>query len=118
MSKTAKAITTYTVYFRSDAETASHDLEAKTPQQALAQEKKLYSDDPLKLCFEPYDSGQPMNEIAVCDTDGDEVAAWLDDDLRFAARGARPAGRRRKGCRPLGARRSRRRGSRIVGRHR
>ena len=83
MSKTAKALNTYTVYFRSDAETASHNLKVKTPQQALARSKKLYKDDPLELCFEPHDSGQPVNEIAVCDTKGNEVATWLDDDLRL-----------------------------------
>jgi hypothetical protein len=83
MSKTAKALNTYTVYFRSDTESAAHDLEATTPQQALAQAKKLYADNSSELWFEPYDDGQPANEITVYDTDGNEVAAWLDDDLRL-----------------------------------
>jgi hypothetical protein len=73
---------TYTVYFRSNAEFASHDLNAETPQQALVQAQELQWNDPSELCFEPYD-GMPVNEIAVCDADGNEVAVWLDDELRL-----------------------------------
>jgi hypothetical protein len=34
-------MTTYTVNFASDAEFASHDIEAETPEQALALARKL-----------------------------------------------------------------------------
>lgn len=36
---------TYTVYFRSDAEFASHDIEANAPEQALALARMLYTDE-------------------------------------------------------------------------
>jgi hypothetical protein len=74
---------TYTVHFRTDAEFATFDLKAKTPQRALARAHKLYKDNPSELWFEPYDGGQPVNEIEVCDTDGNEAATWQDDDLRL-----------------------------------
>ncbi len=78
---------TYTVNFASDAEFASRDFDAETPQQALALARKLYEDDRSELWFEPYD-GMDVNEILVYDADGNEVAVWYDDDmrLRLAAR--------------------------------
>jgi len=81
-------MTTYTATFRTDAETASHNLEAETPEQALALAQKLYADEPSELWFEPYAAGgMTVNDIAISDADGNEVALWLDDDLRlrFAA---------------------------------
>jgi hypothetical protein len=77
---------TYTVYFRSDAEYASHDIEAKTPQRALSLAQKLYREERSILFFDPYE-GMDVNEIEVVDADGDEVAIWMSDDmrLRFAA---------------------------------
>jgi hypothetical protein len=80
-------MTTYTVNFASDAESASRDFDAETPQQALALARKLYQDDPSELWFQPYD-GMDVNEILVYDADGNELTAWYDDDmrLRLAAR--------------------------------
>jgi hypothetical protein len=78
---------TYTVNFASDAEFASHDIDAETPEQALVLARKLYEDEPSELWFEPYD-GMDVNEIIVYDADENEVAVWYDDDmrLRLAAR--------------------------------
>jgi hypothetical protein len=78
-------MTTYTVHFRTDAGRASHDIEADTPEEALALACKL--DPRQELSFDPCYSPMPVNEIAVCDSDGEEVAIWLDDDrrLRLAA---------------------------------
>ena len=80
-------MTTYTVNFASDAEFASRDFDAKTPEQALALARKLYEDEPSELWFFPYD-GMDVNEILVYDADGNELAVWYDDDmhLRLAAR--------------------------------
>jgi hypothetical protein len=80
-------MTTYTAYFRTDSETATYAVEADTPQQALSKAQELYANDPSELWFEPYDSGQSVNEIAISDDDGDEVAVWFDDELwlRLAA---------------------------------
>jgi hypothetical protein len=75
-------MTTYTVNFASDAEFASRDFDAETPEQALALARKLYEDDPSELWFEPYD-GMDVNEILVYDADGNELAAWHDDDMRL-----------------------------------
>jgi len=75
-------MTTYTVNFASDAEFASRDFDAETPEQALAIARKLYEDDPSELWFEPYD-GMDVNEILVYDADGNELAVWYDDDMRL-----------------------------------
>jgi hypothetical protein len=81
-------MTTYTAYFRTDAEFATREIKATTPQQALRKARRFYDDDPFDLMFESYDGGQPVNEIAIHDADNDELAVWLDDDLclRLAAR--------------------------------
>ncbi len=76
-------MTTYTAYFRTDSETANHEIEADTPEQALSKAQELYANDPSELWFEPYDGGMPVNEIAIIDDDRDEVAVWLDNDLRL-----------------------------------
>jgi hypothetical protein len=73
---------TYKVNFASDAEFASRDFDAKTPEQALALARKLYEDEPSELWFFPYD-GMDVNEILVYDADGNEVAVWYDDDMRL-----------------------------------
>ena len=69
-------MTTYTVYFRTDAESASHDIEADTPEQALALAREL--DAPGELWFDPCNGIMPVNEIVVCDPDGKEAAHWHD----------------------------------------
>ncbi len=76
-------MTTNTAYFRTDFETANHEIEADTPEQALIKAQELYENDPSELWFEPYDGGMPVNEIEVIDDDYNEVALWLDDDLRL-----------------------------------
>ena len=73
---------TYTANFRSDAEYASHDFEAETPEEALTLARKFNADDPSELWFEHY-AEMPVNEIAIEDADGNEVAVWYDDDLRL-----------------------------------
>jgi len=75
-------MTTYTAYFRTDSETANHEVEADTPEQALIKAQELYENDPGELWFEPYDGGMPVSEIEIIDDDYNEVALWLDDDLR------------------------------------
>jgi hypothetical protein len=74
---------TYTATFRTDAEFATRDFKAATPEQALKKARRFYDDDPLDLMFESYDGGMPVNEIAINDADDDEVAVWLDEDLRL-----------------------------------
>jgi hypothetical protein len=74
---------TYTATFRTDAEFATLEIKAATPEQALKKARRFYDNDPLDLMFESYDSGMPVNEIAISDANDDEVAVWLDDDLRL-----------------------------------
>ena len=76
-------MTTYTATFRTDAEFATREIKAATPKQALKKARRLYDEDPFDLMFESYDGGMPVNEIAIEDADGDDLALWLDDDLRL-----------------------------------
>jgi hypothetical protein len=75
-------MTTYTAIFRSDAEYASQDFEADTPEQALALARKFYADETTELWFDHY-AEMPINEIAIEDADHEELAVWQDDDLRL-----------------------------------
>jgi hypothetical protein len=74
---------TYTAHFRTDAEFATREIKAATPEQALRKARRLYDDDPFDLMFESYDGGMPVNEIAIADADHDELAVWRDDDMRL-----------------------------------
>jgi hypothetical protein len=75
-------MTTYTIHFSTDAEFASHDIEADTPEQALALAQQLWNYNQEELWFEPK-VGIAMNEIAVLGPDGRVVAVWYDDELRL-----------------------------------
>jgi hypothetical protein len=76
-------MTTYTAYFRTDAEFATREIKATTPEQALRKARRLYADDPFGLMFESYHGGMPVNEIVIEDADHEELAVWHDDDLRL-----------------------------------
>ena len=76
-------MTTYTAYFHTDAEWASHEFEADTPEQALALARQFCNEDSSRLCFESYDGGMPVNEITISDAEGYEYTAWIDADLRL-----------------------------------
>jgi hypothetical protein len=80
-------MTTYTAYFRTDAESATRDFVATTPEQALKKARRFYKAHADQLLFEPYDEIAPVNEIAIWSDQGDDLAVWLDDDLclRLAA---------------------------------
>ncbi len=74
---------TYTVYFRSDLQWGRRDLKAGTPEQTLAQARKLAGEDWEALdldYFEPCDC--PINDIEVLYKNR-TVAVWLDDHLRL-----------------------------------
>jgi len=43
----------------------------------------LYDRDPLDLKFESYYEALPVNGIAIQDADHNELAVWLDEDLRL-----------------------------------
>ena len=43
----------------------------------------MYECDRLDLTFESYYGSMPINEIAINDHDDNELAVWLDDDLRL-----------------------------------
>jgi hypothetical protein len=73
-------MTTYTATFRTDADFATREFKAATPEQAL---KKARRFDPLDLMFESYDGGMPVNEIIIQDADENELAVWRDEDLRL-----------------------------------
>jgi len=73
---------TYRVYFRTDSQVATHEFKAASPAHALTLARQHYIDDPWDLDFEPHDDGQPVNEIEVCDMDGEELITWTGDDGR------------------------------------
>ncbi len=80
-------MTVYTIQFQNRTGWACHDIEAETPDKALALARKLKAEDKLDLCFEAYDITSDVNLIVVSDGDGKELAWWYDDDvcLAFAA---------------------------------
>lgn len=80
-------MTTYTVHFRNSTSCAWHDIDAKTPEKALARACQLVADDSLNLWFERYDATSDVSEIVVSDGSGNELAFWRDEDtyLRLAA---------------------------------
>jgi hypothetical protein len=69
---------TYTAEFFTDAEYATRAFKARSPRDALKQARAF---------FERYDDSHPVNEIALRDADGNQVALWQDDEqrLRLAA---------------------------------
>ncbi len=74
---------TYTAHFRTEAEQASHEIEAKTPKQALRLARKLWETDPDQLVFEKYDMMMPPDEIEIEGDEGSERATWCSDDMRL-----------------------------------
>ena len=77
-------MTSYTAHFRTDAECATTEIRAKTPQHALAKARKLADESPEGLYFDRYDDGFPVNEIVIRDEDdSEELAVWFDADLRL-----------------------------------
>jgi hypothetical protein len=81
---------TYTVHFRAGATYAIRAFAAGTPAQALAAAQAFYAARWDELDCERYDEAadkgypeDPVNEIAVEDKDGREVALWQADELRL-----------------------------------
>ena len=74
---------TYTAKFRTDAEYAERRFKADTPGKALRLARKFLAARSDDLMFESYDSGMPVNEIAISDESDDELAVWYDDELRL-----------------------------------
>jgi len=72
---------TYTAEFRTDADYAYCTFKARSPQDALKQARAFYDERIAELIFESYDDGHPVNEIALRDTNGHEVALWQDDEF-------------------------------------
>jgi len=82
-------MTSYQVYLRSDIEWTVRKFEADTPQEAVELARQFADEHYDELEFSGYESCDcPINEIEVCDADGNELAVWLDADtrLRVAAR--------------------------------
>lgn len=77
---------TYTAYFRTDANYATRDIDADTPERALAEARKIADTDAHALWFTPYDEA-PINEIVIEDEDSQGLAAWQDEDLSLRLAG-------------------------------
>jgi len=76
-------MTTFTAYFRTDADFATREFKANKPKQALRLARKFLDTNAEDLMFEEYDPGMPVNEVAIRDPHGDDVAIWYDADLRL-----------------------------------
>jgi hypothetical protein len=76
-------MTTFTAYFRTDADFATREFKASTAKQALRIARKFLDTKAEDLMFEEYDGGMPVNEVAIKDRHGDDVATWYDADLRL-----------------------------------
>lgn len=72
-------MTTYTIHLRTDAGFALREIEAETAEAALVIAREY---DPDILDFERYEY-LPVNEITVCDQDGNELIEWYDDEVRL-----------------------------------
>lgn len=73
---------TYTADFRTDADYATRCFTAHSPLAALKKARAFYDKRTEELMFQSYDGGHPVVEIAIHNSDGDQVAIWQDDDLR------------------------------------
>lgn len=84
-SSQTSATQTFRVYFRSPLQWTRRDFEAETAEQALALAIRFADQETHNLEFEPYELEMDcVNEIEVCDFEGDKtLAEWLDDDLRL-----------------------------------
>ena len=82
-------LTTYTVTFRTDRDSASEEIDAASPEAALAEARAIANDrDRLAgLYFEPCLEQSPVEDIVVDTQDGESVAQWRSPDLvlRLAA---------------------------------
>jgi hypothetical protein len=80
---------TYTAIFRTDVDYATRDFTARSPREALKKARAFGDKHGDDLTFERYDGPHEVNEIAVEDATGAEVALWQDDErrLRLAAGG-------------------------------
>jgi len=78
---------TYTAYFNTDAEFATREFDADTPEQALKKALRFHRTHADQLSFERYDHHGPVNQIDIWNDQGDDLAVWHDDDqrLRLAA---------------------------------
>jgi hypothetical protein len=73
---------TYTAEFRTDVDYATHSFKARSPGGALKKARAFNDERTVELMFEHYNGRHSVNEIAVHDFGGDEVALWQDDELR------------------------------------
>ncbi|HTV87580.1 MAG TPA: hypothetical protein VME41_01055, partial [Stellaceae bacterium] len=74
---------TYTVKFRTAVDYATRDFMARSPRAALKKARAFSDEREDDLIFERYDGPHRVNEIAVRNAEGREVALWQDDDLRL-----------------------------------
>jgi hypothetical protein len=71
---------TYRAEFFTGADYVIRKFEAETPEAALRMARALQPDD---LFVESYHKGQPVDEITIRDSEGEDVATWYDDDARL-----------------------------------
>jgi len=73
---------TYNVDIRTDADYATRQFKARSPNDALQKARAFCDERPEDLMFQSYDGGHPVNEIEVFDANRGSGAVWHDDDMR------------------------------------
>jgi hypothetical protein len=58
-------------------------IQGRHAQAGARKARRFYDYDPLDLMFESYSDTMPVYEIVIQDADDNELAVWLDDDLRL-----------------------------------
>ena len=80
---------TYTAQFCNQAQFATYDFEADSPEQALQLARELWEQNPGAIEFASYDMTWPLEEIEIFGPNSEpQLAVWQNEDLflRLAAR--------------------------------
>jgi hypothetical protein len=73
----------FIVKFANEQQWAEHQIEATSPEAALKEARRMATDEPHRLDYQPYEEFWPISEIQVFDDDENVVAYWYDDGLRL-----------------------------------
>lgn len=93
-------MTSFIVKFANEQQWAEHWIAATSPEEALKEARRIATDEPHSLDYEPYEEFCPIREIHVFDEDENVVAHWCDEKLRllFAADGLLAAAEKVLAC--------------------
>ena len=77
-------MTTFDVYFRTDLQWGMREFIADTADQALELARRFAHENADSLDLDYFESCDcPINEIEICDDQGNSLVTWFDDDMRL-----------------------------------